>query len=184
QRQLAGGEDRAAGQRGLMAAGAALVVDAPLTTETGSRTTAATRTAKAVRPAHPVQHAIALGLGAVATNELGHRQAGLELHPIHRHDVAPAGVMAPRLHRRALRSCDRRLRFVANQDLDRVGSCSFDRERDLYAERELAAFLDVPIDQLVFVCQQIASRPNMDGFSGIDVAQGNKRLFLWTVYRL
>lgn len=73
---------------------------------------------------------------------------------------------------------------AAGSNLDRVGSCSFDRERDLYAERELAAFLDVPIDQLVFVCQQIASRPNMDGFSGIDVAQGNKRLFLWTVYRL
>ena len=89
QRQLRGFKQCPAGERGLMPARTALVVDAALATEARARPAIAARAAVALRPARLVQRPVALGFGAVALEELGHRQALLELHPIHRHGRTP-----------------------------------------------------------------------------------------------
>jgi len=68
-----------------------------------------------LRPTPLVQGTVALGLGAVAGDELGHGQASLELHGIDAHDAtsSPSGGRMLGGGRRT--SCDWRLRVGANQ---------------------------------------------------------------------
>ena len=86
QRQLGGRQQRAGDERGLVLAGTALVVHLPSAAEGGAAPIAAGRAAETLRPAGLVQRTAALGFGAVASDELDHRQAGLELHEVHGHD--------------------------------------------------------------------------------------------------
>ena len=113
-------EHRAAGQRGLMAAGAALAVHPARTPKPRAWPTVALRAAKPLRPARPVQRAVALRLRAVPLDELRHRQPHLELHLVHGHAGSPPRNVAPRLRRARLTSRDGRLSVVANQVLIRV----------------------------------------------------------------
>lgn len=67
----------------------------------------------------------------------------------------------------------------------RVGIGRFRREIDLTSEAELAAFLKVPVDDLVQECEHLDADPNMDGFAGINrSAEHGDRLFIWTRYEL
>lgn len=67
----------------------------------------------------------------------------------------------------------------------RVGQCRFDPQEDLCSEKELRAFLEVPFEVLVSECERLALHPNMDGFTGIDVAGSVPgAMFIWTSYRL
>src|SRR5690606_29812751 len=66
QRHLRGFQQRAAGERGLVATGSALVVDAPFAAKSRSRATLAAGTAEAMGPACLVERPVALRFGAVA----------------------------------------------------------------------------------------------------------------------
>lgn len=67
----------------------------------------------------------------------------------------------------------------------RVGQGRFTRRDDLYSEAEIGEFLNVPIDALVAECERLALHPNMDSFTGIDVASSRSdALFVGTGYRL
>src|SRR5690606_39726676 len=93
QRQLGALEHRAGGQRGLVPAGAALVVDRRPAPKPRAGPSSAGRAAEALRPTPLVQGTVALGLGAVAGDELGPGPASLELHGIDAHDAtsSPSG---------------------------------------------------------------------------------------------
>lgn len=67
----------------------------------------------------------------------------------------------------------------------RVGQGRFTRRDDLYSEAEIGAFLKVPIDALIAECERLALHPNMDSFTGIDLASSRSdALFIGTGYRL
>ena len=108
-------EYRAAGQRGLVAAGATLVVHPACTAKPRAGPAVAPWTTKSLRPARPVQRPIALRLGVVPLHELRHRQSRMELHLIHGQDGSAPRHMAPRLRYLPLTSGGRRLSEVANQ---------------------------------------------------------------------
>lgn len=65
---------------------------------------------------------------------------------------------------------------------ERVGEGAFEPENDLYGE-EIKEFLKVPFERLVEKCKEISRLPNMDSFGGVGVSK-ERRLFLWTSYRL
>jgi len=66
----------------------------------------------------------------------------------------------------------------------RVGQGRFAQD-DLVSEGELRQFLQVPFEALIAECERLASHPNMDGFTGIDVAAAiPDALFVGTSYRL
>lgn len=115
QRQLGALEHRAGGQRGLVPAGAALVVDRRPAPKPRAGPSSAGRAAEALRPTPLVQGTVALGLGAVAGDELGHGQASLELHGIDAHDATPSPSGGRMLGGGRRTSCDWRLRVGANQ---------------------------------------------------------------------
>src|SRR5690606_4070645 len=117
QRQLRGFKQCPAGERGLVPTRPALVVGAALATEARARPAVAAWAAEALRPARLVQRPVALGFSAVARKELSHRQALLELHPVHRHDRPPRRNTVTILPVARLISCDSWLRFGANQEL-------------------------------------------------------------------
>jgi len=115
QRQLATFKHRPAGQRRLMATGTTLVVDPARAAKPRAWPAIASRATKSPRPACPVQRSVALRFGAVAQDELRHRQPRLELHLGHGHDDSPPRNMVLRLRRTRLTSRDGRLSVVANQ---------------------------------------------------------------------
>lgn len=88
QRQLRAFEQRAAEQRGLVAAGTALIARPAVTLKTRARAIRATRATKALRPTAAIQRSITFGFGAVLRHKLGHRQALLKLHGIDRHGAS------------------------------------------------------------------------------------------------
>lgn len=114
QRQLRVLQQRAADQRRLVLAGAALVVDLRTTPEARSAPIAAGRTAKSLRPARPVERAATLRFAAILFKESGQWQVRLKLDQVHAHRCDPR-FGSVRIRRQRLRSCDCKLRFGANQ---------------------------------------------------------------------
>lgn len=83
-------KQRAGDQRGLMRAGATLVVELTAATEGRAAAVTAGRTAEFPGSAGAIQGTAALGFGAVLRDELEHRQAGLELDGVHGMRTTPA----------------------------------------------------------------------------------------------
>ena len=99
QGQLGAREQRAGRQRGLVAARVALQQPTALVSDRAVRRGAATRAGKAVGPARRRHRSGALLLGAEAALELWHRQAGLKLDSVHRHQrLLVSGAASVEVH--------------------------------------------------------------------------------------
>lgn len=96
QRQLGRHEDRAAEQRCLMSAGAALVVRLPAATESQAPSLSTAGAAEALRPLQPAQGAVGLRFHPIPLHELGHRPALLELDQVYRHGCVLNKTSTPR----------------------------------------------------------------------------------------
>ena len=94
QRQFGGLQDRAGRERGLMAAGAALVTLEPPAVHEPMIMALATRAAEPIGPARLLQSRLTLLLGAVKPLELRQRETFLELNAAARHGLAGAYVPA------------------------------------------------------------------------------------------
>lgn len=74
---------------------------------------------------------------------------------------------------------------VEPEKCEGVGSRRFDVGKDLYAESELRDYLTVPYEMLVEKCRIDARRPNVNGFSGIDLTGDNPpKVYYWTAFKL
>jgi len=89
QRHLGRGQQRAADQRGLGLAGAALIQDLAVAAEARPAPISTGGTAETLRLTPAIERSAALGFGAVLLKEFCQRQARLKLDPIHRHGTAP-----------------------------------------------------------------------------------------------
>lgn len=68
---------------------------------------------------------------------------------------------------------------------ERVGAGTFNPENQIVEKEKMQDFLTVPFDRLLKLTREIAYRPNMEEFLGIDVANNMKgALYISTVYKL
>ena len=102
QRELGALQHGAGNEGSLMSAGVALVDLVKATAKNAMSGVVATRAAKTARPPRRLQRNRALRLVAVALEELRHRQTGLKLDSIHRHDALPLDEMECRVDRQWL----------------------------------------------------------------------------------
>ena len=93
QRQFCGLHDRASCERGLMAAGAALIALESAAVDEPMLMAIAAGTAEPIRPARLLQSSLTLLLSAVEPLEVRQREAFLELDAAARHDFA--GICVP-----------------------------------------------------------------------------------------